>query len=181
MGMASDEVKLLLDNMPDISQNTLKQGKAYQRFYDESYSWRFTHRKEYGGNILLRESKVIGIDFTFFRSSIPLSALIKKYGEPDKVLITKERIETTYIKAYFIYLEKGICLEHQPGLFSWPFSWPDRYRIKPSTSIDKILYIDPAISEGQTKIGCLEDPDNLPFVQDWNGYGIFSVHQPGSK
>jgi hypothetical protein len=176
MGLSKEVVEPMLANMEDIEQNTIKKGTNSRRFWNEAVSWNFKNRLEDEGDILFRDNKVVMIHFGM-EKNIPLSTLIKHFGEPKEVFITKGILDGIQVVVNIIYPEQGICLEEFPRYLIWE---PEKVQLHASTPIEKIFYVDPSGTKGQILLGCLEGLNSAQqkkYVQTWQGYGEYNAYQ----
>ena len=176
MGASKDSIGTMLANMEDIKQNTIKEGTNDRRFWNEAATWNFINRLEDEGDIFFRDNKVVMIYFGM-EKNIPLSTLIKKYGEPTDVFISKGILDGIQVVVRIIYSEQGICLQEFPRYLIWE---PEKVQLNASTPIEKIYYVDPSVTKGQTLLGCLERLNSVQqkkYVQSWHGYGEYNAYQ----
>lgn len=150
MGATKQEVITNLAKMADIDHETISSTRTNRPYLEEEVHWSF-HPMDEVGNIIFQQNKVIAMYFPL-RKQLPLSSLIKQYGQPDSILIKKEQLDNTYVIAYILYQHSGICLVHKPSLF--PFYNPESYTIRPSSHISEVYYADYMIPDWQTKFGC---------------------------
>lgn len=162
--------------MSDISKQSIRVTTNNRRFTNESIYWTFENRQEYDGDLFFHDSELVMIYFSM-KNTIPLSTLIKKYGDPDGVFVRKEILDGIMVTVSLVYQKQGICLQYNPSPI---IQEPQTYQINSSMPIKKISYIDSDTSESQTKFGCLEGLDEgqiKQYLQDWKGYGDYVVQQ----
>jgi hypothetical protein len=173
-----ENVEVILDSMTDIHppvgpENTL----ANNPYYEKQIGWEFDSVTEYRGVVYFRNDIVTLINISM-ENDLPLADIILKFGEPTDVLIQSMVGDpAVYLTVKLIYPDKGICLSHQPS-FIFPFKNPKSYRIKPSTKIRNVMFIDHSVLEGQLEFGCLAGIDDIIYSankQNWKGYGDYGV------
>jgi hypothetical protein len=135
---------------------------------------------EYGSSLTFYENKIVSLSFAYGQNDTPIKEFINVYGEPSFVYVTSYRNGyPPLLTVYFIYPEKGICLFHQPSIFS--SQAPKRYTISARTKISHLVIVDPSIPNGQLEVGCLhgldEDTYNQ-YIRAWKGYGKYDVYPP---
>jgi len=175
MGATKEEVVANLGIMTDVDQETITSARTNRPYLEEEVHWRF-HPMEEVGNIILQKNKVIALYFPL-RKRLSLSSLIKRYGQPDSIILIKEQLDNIYVTVYILYQQSGVCLVHKPSLF--PFYNPKSYNIRPSSSVSEVYYADYTIPDWQTNFGCEGGFDKDVYsksAQDWHGYGNYSIY-----
>ena len=172
------EVKPLPNSMSDVLVDTIMEIEGSKNpFLEKGVVWRFTGVDESLGEVYFQDEKVTRINFSIEKPLI-LSDLITKFGEPTLILIqSTEGDPSIYLTIDIIYIEKGICLSSQPSFFA-TFENPETYRIKPSTKIGNVSYIDPSLPNGQIISGCLAGLNEKTYQeiqQQWAGYAPYKV------
>lgn len=165
----------IIQDMPDVDTDSLRNELTFQEDLSESLTWRFTGTGEYSGGLYLHDQTVL-VSFWTYQFRIDLERLINRYGDPSHVFITATKFEMIYLTINIIYDESGICIKHNTSLL--PFVNDNEYRVRPSMDVSYVYFIDPSIKDGQLQMGCLEGfPVELFGTnrQAWEGYGIYKV------
>lgn len=174
MGATKEEVISELEKMSDVDKETIKTERIDRPYFEEEVHWHFNSGAEVG-NILLNQNKVLAMYFPLKKQRSLLS-LIEIYGQPDSIIIKKEKLDNIYIKAYILYQEKGVCLVHQPSLL--PFIDPQSYKIRSSIPISEVYYADNTIPDWQINFGCeggFDEDEYSKLLQNWKGYGEYTI------
>lgn len=177
MGMDREAASATIQTFTDISIDQIRSPIDERRFLSEGISWEFKRRMESGGNISFHKSKVAEIDF-IYDGGFPISAFINKYGEPKLAYLNKAILDGVMTNIYLIYPDQGICVSISPGFL--PSQDPIQYNIKDTSTIKSVHFVDPKVSENQTKAGCLYGMDSEEigkYVQKWKGFGFYMVYQ----
>lgn len=172
-----DDALNIVKQTEGIQQESIKEQQTFLPMNEDMVYWKFQGVKELNGDFSTHNDIVVMISFNF-KEEIAIRDFFKKNGEPDYVYLFLSKGPGAYLTVKFIYQEEGICLSHQPSLF--PFQDPREYRVRDTTLIGELFYIDPSIENGQTKIGCLRGLDANQYsknLQKWSGYGVYDVSQ----
>ena len=174
MGTSMDKAIEMLNQMPDIDQQTIHVSKSDRPDMQKVINWKFQNSDE-SGNIILNNDVVSAYYFPLV-NRISLSAALKTYGNPDFVLIEKQILDGVYSQVHLIY-KQGVCLEYQP--FLWPFADFETYKIKATDRINRIYYSDPSIEEWPINICNIgfSSKDYEKYLSSWNGFTSYSVYQ----
>jgi hypothetical protein len=169
-----DEALQILTVIPEVEKETLESWSSNYIF------WRYQGVREYASSMGFRDNKVSSLSIVYDQNTIYLKKFIEKFDEPTLVYVTStDGVYPIMLTVEFIYLEKGICLFHQPPLLS--FQRPRKYAISEKTKISRLDFVDPSIPNGQLEEGCLrgldEDTYNQ-YVREWTGYGKYEVFVP---
>ncbi len=182
IGENKDDVLVKLSHMADVEQNTISISGSNRPFIEDVINWKFDNGSGHG-SIALKDNLVTAFSFTLARNVL-LSELITLYGEPEFITLEKMQLDGTYLAVHIIYISQGICLDVHSSLL--PFVNPKTYKIKPSTKVEVIYYVDPMISNWETQVGCQAGVDKEHFsreVENWTGYGSYEIYgfEKGSK
>ncbi len=164
----------LLNQMPDVDPNTIRQGKNPQTGV-EGVSAGFLNDES---NLELRfqNGKVFSMFFSF-EKDISLADAIKKFGTPTYIYPTGLRGDPfAYITVDFWYPDLGVCLHHENKRMI--IDVPTKYRISGRTNITQIYYVDSSFPQGQMTFGCLKGGNESELNlerQEWKGYTEYPI------
>jgi hypothetical protein len=173
MGSPQKSALEQLNHMSDVAPQSITIESTNRPWLGDWLHWVFVDSKEVG-SIYIIDGKVSTIEF-IPNEKPSLKSLIGLYGVPDRILLTKEQLDGTYLDVYLFY-EKGICMHFIPGRL--PFINWKKYRIKPSMEIDYVYYSDNAIPDWE--VGCTNGMRKeffQSYLQNWKGYGIYPLSQ----
>ena len=160
----------ILQKSDDIDQNTIEYKTSNREFQEEYVTWTFNNKKDYG-SIDFHNSKVSCISF-YSDSSISLGEIVEQIGYPDKLLLSKTRLDGVYITAEFIY-EEGMSFQVEKSVLS--IFNPKQINISPNMDISLINLYDQELI-GKNKyfmigVNNIDSPQSKLY--DWNGYGNY--------
>lgn len=164
----------LLNQMPDIDLNSIRQGKNPQTGV-EGISAGFLSDDS---NLVIRfqNEKLVLIYFSL-EKGVSLADAIKKYGAPtffNPTAISGDPF--VYLTVDFWYPELGVCLHHENKKLL--VTIPTKYRINGGTNITRIYYVDPSLPKDQITYGCLlgANESELDSIrQEWKGYAEYPI------
>lgn len=174
MGTSKDKAVESLYQMSYIDPLSIKVDKTDREDMQYVIYWRFTQTDNLG-NIIVNNDVVSALEFSLIKK-ISLKDAFNLYGNPDYVLIEKQKVDTVYSKVYIIY-QQGVCLEYQPSV--WPFTDIDTYKIKSNDHIDNIYYADPSIEKWPIRMCNIgfSNENYEKYLSLWKGFAPYAVYQ----
>jgi hypothetical protein len=164
----------LLNQMPDIDPNSIRQGKNPQTGV-EGISAGFLS-DDSNLEIRILNDELVSIYFSF-EKNISLADAIKKFGAPTFIYPTAISGDPfAYLTVDFWYPELGVCLHHANKKLV--VTIPRKYRINGGTNITQIYYVDPTLPQGQLTYGCLfggNENEMDSIRQEWKGYAEYPI------
>jgi hypothetical protein len=170
MGDSKETTITKIENMSDINTKSIEYGTSNREYLEEYVSWSFNNNKDIG-TFGFHNSKVSY--FSLESKSRPsLGEIVKQLGNPDKLILTKSRLDGVYITARFVY-NKGISILVEKSLL--PFNNPDHQTISPNLEVSVIYFYDQQLI-GINKyilITVLDIYSPESAVYDWKGFGDY--------
>lgn len=171
-----EEVLQKLEGMTDVDKESITQSIGDWPYGQSLISWKFASLEE-GGNIFIYNNAASKI-ILGSQIPMPLSRLLDIYGEPDGVIIQKQKLDWEFLQVCLIY-NKGIAINYSPNTW-YPLKKYQDYRVKPSDKVREVYYVDGRLLDWQINLACDIEFSMAEYnsnIQLWKGYQSYPVVQ----